>query len=97
MVVISGKGKTMTVMAEAKMQHRSVQLQTALMRGNSAEIIAARELLRLSLEEMQGSGYWREHPDQLQIQMRLYRISAKMMFNPPASMSGPDKMAQYSL
>ena len=85
----------MTVMAEAKMQHRSVQLQTALMKGNSAEIIAARELLRLSLEEMQGSGYWREHPDQRQIQMRLNRISAKMMFNPPASMSGPDKKVQY--
>jgi hypothetical protein len=47
------------------------------------------------LEEMQGSGYWREHPDQLQIQMCLYRISAKMMFNPPASMSGPDKKVQY--
>ena len=68
----------MTMMAEAKMQHRSAQLQTAL-----------------SLEEMQGSGYWRENPDQLQIQMRLYRISAKMMFNPPASMSGPDKKVQY--
>ena len=95
MVVISGKGKTMTVMAEAKMQHRSVQVQTALMKGNSAEIIAARELPRLSLEEMQESGYWRENPDQLQIQMRLYRISAKMMFNPPASMSGPYKKVQY--
>jgi hypothetical protein len=95
MVVIFGKGKTMTVMAEAKLELRSVHLQTALMKGNSAEIIAARELLRLSLEEMQGSGYWREHPDQLQIQMRLYRISAKMMFNPPASMSGPDKKVQY--
>lgn len=95
MVVISGKGKTMTVMAEAKLELRSVHLQTALMKGNSAEIIAARELLRLSLEEMQGSGYWREHPDQRQIQMRLNRISAKMMFNPPASMSGPDKKVQY--
>ena len=85
----------MTMMAEAKMQHRSAQLQTALMKGNSAEIIATRELLRLSLEEMHGAGYWRENPDQLQIQMRLYRISAKMMFNPPASMSGPDKKVQY--
>ena len=85
----------MTMMAEAKLEHRSAQLQTALMKGNSAEIIAARELLRLSLEEMQESGYWRENPDQLQIQMRLYRISAKMMFNPPASMSGPDKKVQY--
>jgi len=85
----------MTMMAEAKLEHRSVQLQTALMKGNSAEIIAARELLWLSLEEMQGSEYWREHPDQRQIQMRLYRISAKMMFNPPASMSGPDKKVQY--
>ena len=85
----------MTMMAEAKLEHRSVQLQTALMKGNSAEIIAARELLWLSLEEMQGSGYWREHPDQRQIQMRLNRISAKMMFNPPASMSGPDKKVQY--
>ncbi len=85
----------MTMIAEAKMQHRSVQLQTALMKGNSAEIIAARELLRLSLEEMQESGYWRDNPDQLQIQMRLYRTSAKMMFNPPASMSGPDKKVQY--
>ena len=85
MVVISGKGKTMTVMAEAKMQHRSVQLQTALMRGNSAEIIAARELLRLSLVELHESGYWRENPDQLDFQMRLYRVAAKMMFNPPSS------------
>ena len=85
----------MTMMVDAKMQHRSVQLQTALMKGNSAEIIAARELLRLSLEEMQESGYWRDNADQLQIQMRLYRISAKMMFNPPASMSGPDKKVQY--
>ncbi|MCX7267169.1 MAG: hypothetical protein NTU75_01375 [Sphingomonadales bacterium] len=57
----------MTVMAEAKLELRSVHLQTALMKGNSAEIIAARELLRLSLEEMQESGYWRENPDQLQI------------------------------
>ena len=85
----------MTMMAEAKLEQRSAQLQTALMKGNSAEIIAARELLRLSLEEMKESGYWRDNADQLQIQMRLYRISAKMMFNPPASMSGPDKKVQY--
>ena len=67
MVVISGKGKTMTVMAEAKLEHRSVHLQTALMKGNSAEIIAARELLRMSLVELHESGYWRENPDQLDL------------------------------
>jgi hypothetical protein len=55
----------MTMMAEAKLEHRSAQLQTALMKGNSAEIIAARELLRLSLVELHESGYWRENPDQL--------------------------------
>ena len=55
----------MTVMAEAKLELRSVHLQTALMKGNSAEIIAARELLRLSLVELHESGYWRENPDQL--------------------------------
>jgi hypothetical protein len=53
------------MMAEAKLEHRSAQLQTALMKGNSAEIIAAREVLRLSLVELHESGYWRENPDQL--------------------------------
>lgn len=85
----------MTILARTKLQHRSEQLQTLLMNGNSVQIIAARELLRLSLVEMHELGYWRAHPDQFQIQMRLYRASAKMMFNPPASMSGPDKRGQY--
>ena len=86
----------MNIMARVKLQHRSEQLQALLMKGNSVQIIAARELLRLSLVEMHELGYWREHPDQFQNEMRLYRASAKIMFNPPASMSEPDKRAQYS-
>lgn len=85
----------MTIMARAKLTHRSEQLQTLLMKGNPVQIIAARELLRLSLVEMHELGHWRAYPEQFKIQMRLYRASAKAIFNQPASRSAPDKMGQY--
>lgn len=84
----------MTIMAQTKLKHRSEQLQTLLLKGNSVQIIAARELLRLSLVEMHELGHWREYPDKFQAYMRLYRASATIMFNPPASMSAPDKTDQ---
>jgi hypothetical protein len=43
----------MTAIARAELQRRSAELQTLLMKGNSAQIIAAREKLRLSLVELQ--------------------------------------------
>lgn len=84
----------MIIMAEAKLKHRSEQLQLLLTKGNSVQIIAARELLRLSLVELHELGYWRDYPDRFQTSMRLYRASATIMFNPPASMSVPDKKGQ---
>ncbi|OYY68057.1 MAG: hypothetical protein B7Y00_02545 [Sphingomonadales bacterium 17-56-6] len=85
----------MTAIARAELQRRSAELQTLLMKGSSAQIIAAREKLRLSLVELQELGYWQDNPDEFQIHMRLYRVAAKLMFNPPASMSGLGKKVQY--
>ena len=84
----------MTITAQARLQFRSQQLQETLLNGTSVQIIAARELLRLSLVELHDLGYWREHPDQFIAQMRLYRACAEMRFTPPASMSAPDKKAR---
>ena len=85
----------MTIMARARLTHRSQQLETLLIKGNNIQIIAARELLRLSLVELYDLGYWRVHPEQFKIHMRLYRASAAMRFNSPASKSAPDKRDQY--
>lgn len=84
----------MTITAHARLQFRSQQLQTVLLNGTSVQIIAARELLRLSLVELHELGFWRDHPDQFQAQMRLYRACAEMRFTPPASKSAPDKKAR---
>lgn len=84
----------MTITAHAKLQFRSQQLQTVLLNGTSVQIIAARELLRLSLVELHELGYWREHPDQFKAQMRLYRACAEMRFTRPAYMSALDKKAR---
>lgn len=81
----------MTIMAHAKLTHRSKQLQTQLLQGNDVQIIAARELLRLSLVELHELGYWQEHPEQFKTHMHLYRAAAKINLNLPASMSAPDK------
>jgi hypothetical protein len=85
----------MTIMARAKLLCRSQQLETMLMNGNSVQIIAARELLRLSLVELHELGYWRENADQLKDYMRLYRASGPLRFNAPVSMSVPDRTARY--
>ena len=84
----------MSITARAKLAHRSQQLQKLLLNGNTVQIIAARELLRLSLVEMHEIGYWREHPEQFKTEMQLYRASAKVMFSPPASMSALGKRTQ---
>lgn len=84
----------MILAAQAKLKHRSDQLQNLMLKGNSVQIIAARESLRLSLVEMHELGYWRDYPEQFRKHMHLYRTSATMMFNPPVSMSGPDKRGQ---
>ncbi|MFN3451328.1 MAG: hypothetical protein ACK4ZE_04155 [Sphingorhabdus sp.] len=85
----------MTIMARAKLMCRKQQLESTLSQGNSAQIIAARELLRLSLVEMYELGYWREHPSQFKGYLRLYRAAGTLRFNAPASKSAPDKTAQY--
>lgn len=86
----------MTVSAIAQLKQRRLQLETQIIMGNDVQIIAARALFRHSLVELHDLGYWREHPDQFKIQMRLYRASAKMPFNPPVSKSAPDKRARCS-
>jgi hypothetical protein len=86
----------MTMRARARLQHRNTQLQTLLIAGSSLQIMAARELLRQSMVELHELGYWRDNPDQLNVQMRLYRAAAKMMFS-PVSMSAPDKRDQCIL
>lgn len=85
----------MTIIARAKLMHRSQQLESMLMKGNSVQIIAARELLRLSLVEMHELGYWRENANQFKAYMRLYRASGPLRFNAPVSMSVPDKTVRY--
>lgn len=84
----------MTINARAKLTHRSQQLQKLLLSGTSVQIIAARELLRLSLVEMHELGYWRDNTDEFKSQMKLYRTSARMMFSPLEPMSAPDKKVQ---
>lgn len=86
----------MTLTARAKLKHRNMQLQAMLSKGTRRQILAARESLRLSMVELNEVGYWRDNPDELNVQLRLYRAAAKMVFS-PASMSGPDKRAQCSL
>lgn len=85
----------MTIMARARLTRRSEKLQTHLLTGNNVQIIAARELLRLSIVEMHELGYWREHPDQFKMQMRLYGASAAIRFNERRSRSVPDKKARH--
>lgn len=87
----------MRIAAEAKLKHRNEQLQALLIKGNSVQIIAARELLRLSLVEMHELGYWREYPDQFKIHMQLYRASATTTLTQQESMFAPDKKVRYSL
>ncbi len=87
----------MTISALERLKHRSEQLETLLMKGSNVQIIAARELFRLSLVELYEQGFWQANPAEFQIHMRLYRASGPFRFSAPASMSGPDRMVRYTL
>ena len=84
----------MTITAHARLQFRSQQLQSVLLNGTHVQIIAARELFRLSLVELYELGYWREYPDQFNTQMPLYRACATLRATPLGSKSAPDKKAR---
>ena len=86
-------------MAESTLRtlnHRSDQLRIKLRSGTNTEVNAAREMMRLSLVELYGLGYWHTHPDALRDYMRLYRAATEMSANAPLSKSAPDRMARYS-
>lgn len=81
--------------AYAQLRHRSQQLETLLIAGSDVQVIAARELFRLSLVELHEQGYWQQHPNEFKNHMRLYRASGPFRFNAPVSRSVPDKTARY--
>lgn len=86
-------------MAEAALRtlhHRSEQLRKKLRSGNDTEVTAAREMVRLSLVELYGLGYWQAHPEALRDYMRLYRAAKEMSANATPSKTAPDRMARYS-
>jgi len=86
-------------MAESTLRtlnHRSEQLRIKLRSGTNTEVNAAREMMRLSLVDLYGLGYWQAHPDALRDYMRLYRAAKEMSANAPLSKSAPDRMARYS-
>jgi len=87
-------------MAEAALstlRHRSEQLRIKLRSGTQTEVKAAREMVRLSLVELYGLGYWQVHPEQLRDYMRLYRAVEASAVTAPESSSGLGRMARYSL
>lgn len=87
----------MTRMALEKLNFRSDQLKARLKHGSSMEIKAARELMRHAMVELYDLGYWRNHPDQLNDYMNIYRSCERGIdFTVTVSMSGPDKMVQCS-
>ena len=87
----------MTNAAYVRLKQRGQQLEIALVNGRTVQIIAARELFRLSLVELYDQGFWRENPAEFKSHMRLYRASGPYGFSAPASTSGPDRTAQYNL
>jgi hypothetical protein len=87
----------MMITAQARLQFRNQQLQSVLLNGTDVQIIAARELFRVSLVELHELGYWREYPDQFNAQMRLYRACATLRATPLGSMSAPDRKARCIL
>ncbi len=86
----------MTITAYSRLKDRSEQLEMLLVHGSVVQVIAARELFRLSLVELHEQGYWQQHPAEFKTHMRLYRASGPFRFNAPASRSVPDRTARYS-
>jgi len=87
-------------MAEAALRtlhHRSDKLRNMLCSGTQTEVKAAREMVRLSLVELYGLGYWQAHPEQLRDYMRLYRKVEASAVTAPESSSELGRMARYSL
>jgi len=85
-------------MADAALRtlhHRSDKLRQKLHSGTHIEVKAAREMLRLSLIELHGLGYWQAKPEQLRDYMRLYRAAERRNAIESPSMSGPGRMARY--
>lgn len=86
----------MTIAAYELLKYRSQKLEALVLAGSNVQIIAARELFRLSLVELHEQGFWQQHPNEFKTHMRLYRASGPFRFSVPASKSVPDRMAQYS-
>lgn len=77
------------------LRHRSEQLRDKLRSGTHGEVKAAREMLRLSLVELYGLGYWQAQPDQLRDYVRLYRSAEERNASAPPFMSEPGRMVRY--
>lgn len=86
----------MTIAAYEQLKRRSQRLEALIRTGSKVQIMAARELFRLSLVELYEQGFWQQHPNEFKTHMRLYRASGPFRFNARASKSVPDKMAQYT-
>lgn len=86
----------MMIAAYVQLKQRSERLETLLMTGCDVQIMAARELFRLSLVELYQQGYWQEHPREFETHMRLYRASGLFRSSALASTSVPDRMVRYS-
>lgn len=89
----------MVDLALTTLQSRSRHLRLKLEGGTAADIVRAREQLRLSLVELYKLGYWRERPDLFRNYMQLFR-SCRCLdtnFSERQSKSEPDKMVRYSL
>jgi len=86
----------MTTAAYEQLKYRSQKLEALIMTGSKVQIMAARELFRLSLVELYEQGFWQQHPNEFNTHMRLYRASGPFRFSPRASKSVPDRRAQYS-
>ncbi len=86
----------MTIAAYEQLKYRSQKLESLLMTGSKIQIMAARELFRLSLVELYEQGFWQQHPNEFKTHMRLYRASGPFRFSVPASTSVPDRMARHS-
>jgi len=84
------------IAAYAQLKHRSERLETLLIKGCDVQIIAAREMFRLSLVALYEQGYWQEHPNEFKTHMQLYRESGPFRFSALASTSVPDRTARYS-
>lgn len=86
----------MTIAAYEQLKNRGQKLEALITAGSKVQIMAARELFRLSLVELYEQGFWQQHPSEFKTHIRLYRASGPFRFSAPASTSGPGRMAQYS-